>query len=279
MKSYKTHSKMSDPGQLSYLYDDLPQEMGSLHHIVNNIFVHIWKMSKLNIGDERKADYAIRNVEAILKRVMAYDDAPITTQRPRDKQFIGDCRHAALLLCSMLRHQGIPARVRQGFCQYISSNTENYTHHVITEYWDGERWILEDPDIIRHDIPRDEFMMGIDVWQKFRAGKINLDQYYMTEELQGEWILSVTMLRDLASLAKHEVSSSDMWGIVAPFYQMTDDEKTMLDEVATLLIQDNSLETVHQIYQTYPMLKAHKPFVAWDLVAEDMVKVDISQEL
>ncbi len=279
MNEYATQSKITDPAQFSYLYDDLPNDMDRLHHIVNNIFVHIWKMKKLNIGNERKADYSIRTVEAVLERAMTYDDSPITIQRPRDKQFVGDCRHAAVLLCSMLRHQGIPARVRQGFCQYISSNTQNYTHHVITEYWDGERWIIEDADIIRHDIPRDEFMFGIDVWHKFRAGKINLDQYYMTEELQGEWTLSVTMLRDLASLAKHEVSSSDMWGVVAPFYQMSDDEKVMLDEVATQLIQDDSLQTVYHIYQTYPMLKAHPPFVAWDMVAQDMVAVDISQEL
>lgn len=279
MNTYATHSKMTDPASFRYLYDALPQELDSLHHIVNNIFVHIWKTRKLTIEPARKADYVTRNVEAVLKRVVAYDDAPITTERPRDKQFIGDCRHSALLLCSMLRHQGIPARVRQGFCQYISSNTDHYTHHVITEYWDGQQWIIEDADIIRHNIPRDEFLFGAQVWQGYRAGTIDLDKFYLTADLQGEWIIPVTMLRDIASLAKHEVSSSDMWGIIAPFYERTDDERLMLDEVATLLEHSDDWQTVQTIYQKYPILRASQPFFTWDWVTDDMIKCDISQEI
>jgi len=279
MNDYAIQSKMTDPGTYRYLYDDLPTELDSLHHVVNNIFVHIWKMRKFTIEPERKADYATRSVEAVLKRVVAYDDAPITVQRPRDKQFIGDCRHSAVLLCSMLRHQGIPARVRQGFCQYISSNTENYTHHVITEYWDGKQWILEDADIIRHNIPRDEFLFGAQVWQQYRTGSIDLDKFYLTEELQGEWILPVTMLRDIASLAKFEVSSSDMWGIIAPYYKRTDDERTMLDDVARLLAQSDDLQTVQTIYQTYPILRGSQPFFTWDWVSDTMIECDISQEI
>jgi hypothetical protein len=279
MSDYVSHSKITDPNQYHYLYDNLPTDMDSLHHVVNNIFVHIWKMRKLNIGNDRKADYSTRTVEAVLKRVLAYDDAPLTDQRPRDKQFVGDCRHSAVLLCSMLRQQGIPARVRQGFCQYISSNTENYTHHVITEYWDENRWIIEDPDVIHHDIPREEFLFGVEAWQKYRAGSINLDKIYLTEELQGEWVVSLTMVRDVASLAKHEVTSSDMWGVVRPFYQMTDDEKLILDEVASTFAQDTTLQTVQGIYEKYPVLKASQPLVTWDLVAEDMIEVDISNEL
>jgi hypothetical protein len=119
-------------------------------------------------------------------------------------------------------------------------------------------------------------LRGVDAWQKYRAGSINLDKIYMTEELQSEWIIWLTMLRDVASLAKHEVTSSDMWGIVRLFCQMTHDEKSILDEVATILPQDTTLQTVKGIYDKYPALKASQPLVAWDLVVNEMIEFDIS---
>lgn len=276
MDVYASHSKMTDPGQYGYLYDDLPDDIDALHHVVNNIFVHIWKMRKQEIPQSRKRDFAIRPVEQVLERVKNYDDSPLTVKRPREKQFIGDCRHAAVLLCSMLRHQGIPARVRHGFCQYISSNTENYTNHVITEYWNGEQWVLEDPDIIRHDIPRDEFYFGADVWQKFRASEINPDKFYHTEDLQGDWIFPLPLLRDLASLAKYETSSSDMWGIIKPYYRMTDAEKSMLDDAAAMFAQSKD---VAEIYRKHPALKVSQPMFTWDWATDNMIVLDISKEL
>ena len=281
MNEYTSHSHMTNPGQFRHLYDGLPADLDGLHHVINNIFIHMWKLRKSNIGTERKSDYAIRNTEAILKRITAYDDAPLTRQRPRHKQFVGDCRHAAVLLCSMLRQQGIPARVRHGFCQYISSDTNNYSYHVVTEFWDGQRWVLEDADIIRHDIPREEFIFGAQAWQKYRAGEINLERFYLTEDLFGEaWIFPLPMLRDLASLANYEVTSSDSWGLISPYHVMSDTERAMLDDAASILSQDgDTFNTVQDIYQKYPLVRVSRPLFAWEWAVEDMIEFDISAEL
>lgn len=279
MNDYVTQSKMTSPGQFSYLYDALPGDIDSLHHVVNNIFIHIWKMKTINVADERKSDFAIRSVEAVLQRAMAYDDSPLTEQRPRSKQFIGDCRHAALLLSSMLRHHGIPARLRQGFCQYISSHADQYMHHVITEYWDGQRWVLEDADIIRHDIPADDFVFGAQAWQQYRDGTIDAEQFYLTEEHNGAWTLPIPMVRDIASLAKYEATSSDLWGLIAADYQITDAEKEILDDAAAMLAQGDTFQAVYSIYQKYPVLKVSQPLVTWDWLSDEMIEVDISQEL
>ena len=117
MNPYAQHSPMTNPGQYSYLLEALPQDIDTLHRIINHIFIHMWKMARVRAPDKRKSGYATRTVEAILKRVMTYDGRELTIQRPRSKQFIGDCRHSAILLCAMLRQQGIAARVRHGYCQ------------------------------------------------------------------------------------------------------------------------------------------------------------------
>src|SRR5688500_12665531 len=137
MSDYISHSPMSTPGHYAYLFDDLPSDIDALHRVFNHVFIHIWQTKRWTVPTNGKLDYATRTVEAVLKRVLEYSDATLTKQRPRQKQFIGDCRHSALLLCSMLRHQGIPARVRQGYCQYISDDGLKYQHHVITQYWNG----------------------------------------------------------------------------------------------------------------------------------------------
>jgi hypothetical protein len=274
------HSPMTNPGQYSYLLDALPQNIDTLHRIVNNIFIHMWKMARVRVPNNRKSDYAIRSVETILKRVMTYDAMEITIQRPRSKQFIGDCRHSAILLCAMLRQQGIPARVRHGYCQYISDDGIKFQYHVITEYHDGTRWILEDPDIIRHDIPYTDFLFGAQAWELYRAGKINPEQFHLHHDAIGAWTFPIPMLRDIASLAKFEVTSSDCWSIIHPDYVVTPADEAMLDDAAAMLNQADELWTaVQAAYQKYPRLKVQQPLVAWDWATDKMSEYDITAEI
>jgi hypothetical protein len=280
MSDYITHSPMSNPGQYAYLFDDLPTDVDALCRVVNNFFIHIWKTQRWTVPTKRKLDYATRTVEAVLKRALEYSDAPLTKQRPRQKQFIGDCRHAALLLCSMLRHQGIAARMRHGYCQYITDDGLKFNHHVITEYWNGERWVLEDPDIIRHDIAPADFLFGSQVWQQYRAGKLDDSNFYLTHDLKGAWTFPLTMLRDLASLAKFEATSSDSWGIIKPGYELTEADKVMLDDAAAMLEHADDLQAAMQtIYAKYPVLKVSQPLLAWDWAVDDMIEYNIEAEI
>ena len=268
---YAQQSLITDPRQFASRFAELPRDMAALHQAINNIFVHMWKMSAVPLSDERKGDYSIRPVADVLARVAVYHDAPYTEERPREKQFIGDCRHAAVLLCSMLRHQGIPARVRHGFCQYISDDGKKFHHHIITEYWNGQRWLLEDPDIMRHDIPYSEFIFATAAWQAYRKGEIDTENFYLTGDLKGWWTIPLIMQRDIASLLCFEAGSSDCWGLSVPEHEISEDEKLMLDDAAAQLIEANySYEAAQAVYQQYPSLAPHKPMIAWFWASDEM---------
>ena len=140
--------------------------------------------------------------------------------------------------------------------------------------------MLEDPDIIRHDIPPAEFLFGSQVWQLYRAGKLDDTNFYLTHDLKGAWTFPLTMLRDLASLAKFETTSSDSWGIITPGYEPTEADKTMLDDAAAMLEQADDLQAaVHTIYAKYPVLKVSQPLLAWEWSVDDMIEFNIEKEI
>lgn len=148
---YATHSQITDPGQYAYLFDDLPNEIDALCRIVQGTYIHYWSGEVFNytIPDKRKQEVNTWHMALILARMTALSNRPLDEPRSPEQRFVGCCRDAALLLCAMLRHKGIPARTRVGFAPYINIKVSGFNvDHVITEYWDAEaaRWKLVDPE-------------------------------------------------------------------------------------------------------------------------------------
>lgn len=72
----------------------------------------------------------------MLARIKELDDRPLKFPRQPDKRLVGICRDQATLLCALLRHQGVPARVRFGFSAYFEPNF--YFDHVVSEFWQAD---------------------------------------------------------------------------------------------------------------------------------------------
>ena len=60
----------------------------------------------------------------------------------QNKKTFGTCRDYALLMTSILRYRGIPARARAGFGKYFTKG--RYEDHWVCEYWltDEDRWVM-----------------------------------------------------------------------------------------------------------------------------------------
>ena len=82
-----------------------------------------------------------------------------------------------MLLVSMMKSRGVPARVRVGFAGYLAPESGKHFDHWISEIWNEQeaRWMSVDPDLKRIDF--NEFELAHDVWLSARAGEIDPQKY------------------------------------------------------------------------------------------------------
>lgn len=254
---YSTQSLITDPGTYKNLFDNLPRNLPDLHQCIQNVYIHVWKVRKHNPDwlKGRPHEYESRTIAKSLALVMAHDDRPLTDDRPKSKKLIIDCRHFAVLLASMLRHQGIPARVRCGFATYLEKS--HYQDHWITEYWNGERWVLEDPDLLKHDMASETFITGGKAWQLIRDKTMSDLQFGFSAHELGEWAVRFDLPRDLAALNKMEMLSGDSWGDMAKQTPLvTSKDRKLLDEAATWsLTPDSDFEGMRSFYESVDSLR------------------------
>ncbi len=118
---YARQSAISSPGAQASLFANLPTDVPSLCRVVQGLLMHYREgdLYRIEIVDGRKREVDIRFIEPLLARMRALDPCPLAVARPPESRAVGCCRDFALLLCAMLRHQGVPARVRFGFSRYF----------------------------------------------------------------------------------------------------------------------------------------------------------------
>ena len=223
---YASHSAESDPRDLRSFLDSLPADPADLLAAVGGLVLHEAFVAALGVvcPPESAEDRDSRQISMILRRIRERDAGPLGTARRPEKRLIGVCRHYALLACSALRHHGVPARVRVGFANYFGPDF--YDDHWITEYWDGSRWRLMDPELTpgvrRHfgvtfdpcDVPRDRFVTAGPAWLGAQSGRIDPSTCGVSAVgITGAWFIAGSVVRDLAALNKREMLPWDYWGI------------------------------------------------------------------
>ena len=139
---YAQQGVISDPGELAYLYEGLPSSLPELVQVVQGSTVHIFWAERygLKLSAEREAEVQLRTMPRRLQRMLEIDPHPLSQPRPLEKKLVGNCRDFTLLLVSLLRHQGTPARARCGFGAYFLPG--HYEDHWVAEVWDvgTQRW-------------------------------------------------------------------------------------------------------------------------------------------
>jgi hypothetical protein len=278
---YRIQSKLSDPGEFAPLFDALPGDLDSLCQAVRNIYIHY--MSG-RIPQDRKTEVDLRYVKDILNCVQTHDEHPLSVARTRGKKVVGCCRDASLLLCSMLRHKGIPARIRVGFATYIKIGLglkPLKIDHVVTEYWDAaaERWKLVDAeqdehliqhnriDFDVHDIPHDRFLLGGRAWQMAQRGEADPNLFCGGPDdfFKGMWAIRNRMLCDLSGLNKAELLLWDTWGWMVYEFKPTKADIALLDHMAELTQGgDEAFDEIRRLYadprfQVPPMVTCYSP--------------------
>jgi hypothetical protein len=268
---YLAQTTFSDPGAHASLYDTLPYDLDGLCRTVRGIYRHY--MDEPNPTPDRLPEVDLRYVSDILDRAVALDPRALDQEREFDKRVVGCCRDAALLLVSILRHKGIPARLRVGFATYIRiPGAEDLNiDHVVAEVWDADRqrWFLVDPeqgpeliatnklDFDPHDIPRDRFLVGGAAWELCRAGKADPDTFCGGPDdfFRGMWAVRARMIGDLLAFNRIELLLWDSWGWMQYEFEPDSEALALLDGIAAAT-QSGSDEAVRALYDANPQFHA-----------------------
>jgi hypothetical protein len=267
---YAQPGPMTDPHDQAHLLADLPTDIPSLVKIVQGVIIHPFWMERYGlprIPEREERETNLRFVNKMLVRIVELDDRGLATPRALDHKLIGNCRDHTTLLCSILRHQGVPARARCGFGAYFMPN--HYEDHWVGEYWnaDQQRWILVDAQLDQVqrealnlpfdplDVPRDQFITGGPAWQLIRSDGADPDSFGIFE-WHGQWFAQDDLVRDFLAFNKIELLPWDGWGLMAgPEDVVSPDDLALLDRIAALTIEaDAAFDDIQALYASDPRL-------------------------
>lgn len=244
------------PGAMTTLPDHpalagVPRDLDVLRRVVQGVLVHRDWVQAYGIaeGDVRIEEQHLRSTAEVLRRALELDDRPITTRREPVARVQGICRHFTLLHTALLRWHGIPARVRCGFSNYFDRST--WYDHWITERWDNDRWVRDDPqiddfqrafvklDIDPYDQPPGNFLSGNEAWTLARAGEVD-PALFGIFDMWGLGFIAGNVISDFACINKVELLPWDGWGMMTGPYEPPDADATaVLDDVSKLVSTDD----------------------------------------
>ena len=206
--------------------------------------------ASFGIPEERDDERSIRPVSDILGVLRALDDRPLIEERAFTDRVVGTCRHFAVVAAALLRHQGIPARVRCGFASYFEPG--KYLDHWIVEHRHptDARWVRTDPEILGFDFvasPDDlaegDFLSGGEAWTFCREGGADPMDFGVPgyPDNWGIGEIRGNAVRDLAALNKVEMLPWDEWGRMQASYdgETGADYDALMDRIAETCAADD----------------------------------------
>ncbi|MGD1224227.1 transglutaminase-like domain-containing protein [Streptomyces krungchingensis] len=257
MDLHRRQSVFSDPGDLDVA--GLPRDPGGLARIVRGLIIHRGEGERFGVTlpeTRLRGDAESRYVTEILRLLGERSDRPLTERREPAERFVGTCRDFSLLLCSLLRATGTPARLRCGFATYFVEGF--HEDHWVTEYRlpDGGLRLVDaqiahgpyDVDFDPLDVPRDRFVVAGQAWRECRAGRADPAGFGVSrlKEIRGLWYVRGNVLHDLAALNGVEVLPWDGWGPeILDDASLTAEDLALTDAVAAA----GSEEELRRLYR------------------------------
>jgi len=261
---YSKPGMMTDPGKHAYLLAGLPDDIVSLCQVVQNNLIHVFWAERMgvNLTEDQQSTLQIRSVSEKLAHITETSDQPLSIPRLIVQRQVGNCRDFTILLVSVLRHKGIPARARCGFSTYF--DPDQYVDHWVCEYWNAlkRRWVMVDSQLDSFqtgalnikfnplDVPPDEFLTAGKAWKMCRSGKADPDKFGIFD-MHGLRFVWGDVVRDFLALNKVEILPWDGgWGFL--------DQKLSdpLPGSETLMLYDRIAALTLEINEKFPEIRA-----------------------
>ena len=269
---YSRQSDITDPGRRAHLYADLPFDAPRLARAAQGLITHanMGRAPGAITGVEERRERGVRRVESLLGRMQELDCRPLAESRSGERRVAGCSRDYAVLLASMLRHRGIPARARCGFARYLGP--EMHYARWVCEYWREreQRWVMVDAEMLdeaereRHpirfdpcDVPHTQFLTAGRAWQMCRIWRADPRRFGLHRGECGLAYVASQLVRDLACLNKVEMLASDTWELAhSAFDYLWDRDLRLLDRVARVTLSGNeAFPELRALYDLEPRLR------------------------
>lgn len=268
---YRQYSPFTDPGEYAYLYKNLPDSLPELCSLIKSQFIHPYAELpnyREQIPKERWNEMMnYPSVKSILQGLLTYDPRGLVPDRkPNDRLVLG-CQQNAILLASILKYRGVPARVRAGHATYIAPGF--HISHTICEVWNEneKRWMLVDPSTDKIDFSRDQFDISNELWLKMQNNDIDPKLYGIPGRYAGMVSIVAKVCTDLASLLGNEYPIDQYAPILDDIFQnnqLSQKQIETLDKISELMksIDAGSFSELQEIYNNTPEFQITKSFQA-----------------
>jgi hypothetical protein len=267
---YRQYSSFTDPGEYVYLYKNLPDSLPELCQLIKSQFIHPYaELPKYRdlIPKERWNEYInYPTVKSILEGLVTLNPSGLIKDRKPEDRLILGCRENAILLASILKYRGIPARVRTGHVTYLRPGF--HLSHTICEVWNEHknRWMLVDPSMVMIDFSREKFDFSNELWLKMQNKEMATDQYGFPGRYSGFVSIVGKVCPDLASILGTEYPVNQ-YAQILDYALVNNDKLTyehieILNRISELMksLDAENLSKLQDIYNNTPEIQITKQF-------------------
>ncbi|MBQ9854054.1 MAG: transglutaminase domain-containing protein [Bacilli bacterium] len=281
LEFYKQTSQFTDLGYYKEFAKNLPNDIDELCILQRMQIIHpvayndknIRSKSKCFWGDMTKVpimrlDYEedyFPTAQSMIAELLRKNPNYNINREAKDKIHI-TCRGQAILLASILKAKGIPARARSGFAPYIKYDGISYDHWI-TEYYDEKEkiWKLVDADehcpdhemgFDLNNIPYDRFIFGANAYLGLRENSIKPESILYASDP-----ITLGMRAALRGLFYdfHALMNNEIIFLHVPRYikekdfELSEEEYKELDDLARLMLNPNeNFITLKEIWESTP---------------------------
>ena len=284
---YRTQTEITNPEPHREVFENLPNAIPALYRAIQGSLIHMWWISEQNYGftqadladDGREIldEISLRTTADMLGAILEMDPRPLTEAREARQRLVGNCRDYTVLLVSILRYRGIPARARTGTARYFFPEAKRLEDHWICEWWNesDERWQQTDAqidDLMKRamklpfdpiDLPEGQFLTGWECYDELTSGRVEPEEIGMPPDFCGMGYVRNKMLEDLAAVTGEEVLPWAGWGIGGTDGGTVPGDEALIGRMADLLKRINEppvLQEACDLMVSHPRLKRPKGY-------------------
>lgn len=268
---YLKFSTFTYPGCYREFLNNLPKEVEDIGLLVRKQIIHRTTLRDGNTGSNTDLKYGDMNriawhrlkcdddilvtASSMIAELLRLEDG-FTLNRKAENKIIVTCRYTSVLMSSILKSKGIPARSRSGFTSCFGGKSAD---HWINQYWNAQenRWVTIDVDGSLHsldfnpyDIPENKFGFAANTWLGLRKKNIDPEEIVYAGGENGLKAAIRAIFYDFHSLMNNEISYLFQPSFIAnKFNELTEDDFAEIDKLAELMLNpDKNFSQLFEIW-------------------------------